>query len=79
MIEHALFISKFSLSVAVPDKPSMVAKAIVWNDRIAKEKLYLRLSSKSKEREAWSIYYKSQEGCETLRFDRMAIEARAEQ
>jgi hypothetical protein len=78
MIEHALLVSKFLLSIAIPDKPSLVTNAILWNDRITKEKLYSRFSNKSKEREAWNLYYKPHEGYEAIRFDRRAIEARAE-
>lgn len=76
LIEHALLISKFLLSIAIPDEPTIVKSALVWNDRIAKEKLHNRFSNKSKEREAWSLFYKPRPEQEVIPFDRRAIEAR---
>ena len=36
-IEHILLASKFLISVAIPDEPSVVTKGLAWSSRIAEE------------------------------------------
>ena len=57
-IEHILLIFKILLARIIPDVPSDVEKGLIWSNRIAKQKVYNKVSDVDEQRKLNSLEFK---------------------